>query len=482
MSSKVEKLEANKVKIEITVPAAEFDAAVDKAFKKNAPKISIPGFRKGKAPRNVIERTYGKEIMFEDAFEIVAQPAYEAAIDENKLEPVSHPTVDIKQIANGQDMIFTAEVYVKPEVELGKYKGIEVVKKVHNVTAEDIDKEIEGMRNKNSRLITVEDRELKDGDISNIDFEGFVDGVAFDGGKGENFELTIGSGQFIPGFEEKLIGMKLNETREIDVKFPDEYHSADLAGKMSMFRVTLNSIKCKELPALDDEFAKDVSEFDTLAELRADLMKKAVEKNENNMKLQVEDDAIRNVAKEAKIDVPDVMIDNEIENMIQDYSWRLQMQGMSLEMYLKMLSMDMTTFKSQFKEQAEERVRVQLTLEKLGEVESISASKEEVDAKIEEMAKNYGEKADMFRSSLKPEDMKYFEQEIKVKKIAEFIVSNAKIKEEACECHEHSHEEKAVKKTTKKAVKKEATEEVAEEVAQEAPKKRGRKPKAEAAE
>ena len=484
MSSKVEKLEANKVKIEITVPASEFDLAVDKAFKKNAPKISIPGFRKGKAPRNVIERMYGKEVMFEDAFDIVAQPAYEAAIAENNLIPVSHPSVDITQIANGQDLIFTAEVYVKPEVELGKYKGIEVVKKVHTVEDADIDKEIDSMRNKNSRLVTVEDRELKDGDISNIDFEGFVDGVAFEGGKGENFELTIGSGQFIPGFEEKLIGMKINETREIDVKFPDEYHSADLAGKMSMFRVTLNSIKCKELPELDDEFAKDVSEFDTLAELKADLKKKAVERNEEHMKLQVEDDAIKIVAKNSKIDIPQPMIDTEIDNMIQDYNWRLQMQGMSLDMYLKMLNMDLDTFKSQFKEQAEERVRVQLTIEKLGEVENITASKEEVDAKIEEMAKSYGEKADMFRNSLKPDDMKYFEQEIKVKKIAEFVVNNAKVTEEKCDCdhdHDHAHEEKAEKKTAKKTTTKKATkkEEVAEEVAVEEPKKRGRKPKAE---
>ncbi len=484
MSSKVEKLEQNKVKIEITVPAKEFDIAVDKAFKKNAPKISIPGFRKGKAPRNVIERMYGKEVMFEDAFDIVAQPAYEAAIAENNLTPVSHPSVDITQIANGQDLIFTAEVYVKPEVELGKYKGIEVVKKVHTVEDADIDKEIDSMRNKNSRLVTVEDRELKDGDISNIDFEGFVDGVAFEGGKGENFELTIGSGQFIPGFEEQLIGMKINETREIDVKFPDEYHSADLAGKMSMFRVTLNSIKCKELPELDDEFAKDVSEFDTLAELKADLKKKAIERNEEHMKLQVEDDAIKIVAKNSKIDIPQPMIDTEIDNMIQDYNWRLQMQGMSLDMYLKMLNMDLDTFKAQFKEQAEERVRVQLTIEKLGEVENITASKEEVDAKIEEMAKNYGEKADMFRNSLKPDDMKYFEQEIKVKKIAEFVVDNAKVTEEKCDCdhdHDHAHEEKAEKKTTKKTTTKKTTkkEEVAEEVTPEEPKKRGRKPKAE---
>ena len=480
MSSKVERLEANKVKIEITVSAKDFTEAVDKAFKKNASKIAIPGFRKGKAPRNVIERTYGKEVMYEDAFNIVAQPAYEAAIDENKLYPVDRPQVDILQIEDGKDMIFTAEVVVKPEVELGEYKGIEVVKKVHNVGEADVEAELNSMREKNARLVTVEDRELQNGDISNIDFEGFVDGVAFEGGKGTNFELTIGSGQFIPGFEEQLIGMKISETREIDVKFPDEYHSADLAGKMSMFRVTLNSIKCKELPALDDEFAKDVSEFDTIDELRKDLMNKIVEKNEKQMKLQVEDDAIKAVAKNAKIDVPAVMIDHEIDNMLQDYNWKLQMQGMNLEMYLKMLNMDINTFKAQFKDQAEERVRVQLTMEKLAEVEKIEVSKEEVDAKINEMAKNYGEKEDMFRNSLKAEDIKYFEEEIKVQKIAEFIVSNAKITEEVCECH--GHEEKT-KKTTKKATTKKTAEKATEAetatTTEEAPKKRGRKPKAE---
>ncbi len=480
MSSKVERLEANKVKIEITVSAKDFTEAVDKAFKKNASKIAIPGFRKGKAPRSVIERTYGREVMYEDAFNICAQPAYEAAIDENKLYPVDRPQVDILQIEDGKDMIFTAEVIVKPEVELGEYKGIEVVKKVHNVGEADVEAELNSMREKNARLVTVEDRELQNGDISNIDFEGFVDGVAFEGGKGTNFELTIGSGQFIPGFEEQLIGMKISETREIDVKFPDEYHSADLAGKMSMFRVTLNSIKCKELPALDDEFAKDVSEFDTIDELRKDLMNKIVEKNEKHMKLQVEDDAIKAVAKNAKIDVPSVMIDHEVDNMLQDYNWRLQMQGMNLEMYLKMLNMDINTFKAQFKDQAEERVRVQLTMEKLAEVEKIEVSKEEVDAKINEMAKNYGEKEDMFRNSLKAEDIKYFEEEIKVQKIAEFIVSNAKITEEVCECH--GHEEKP-KKTTKKATTKKtaekATEAETDTTTEEAPKKRGRKPKAE---
>ncbi|MBP3285146.1 MAG: trigger factor [Clostridia bacterium] len=472
MSSKVEKLEANKVKLEITVSAEEFNAALDKAFRQNASKINIPGFRKGKAPRNVIEKYYGEGIMYEDAFDIVAQPAYEAAIDEHKVVPVDRPSVDIIQIGKDQDMIFTAEVVVRPEVTLGDYKGISVVKKVHSVGEAEVTAELNSMREKNSRLVTVEDRELRDGDISNIDFEGFVDGVAFEGGKGEGFDLTIGSGQFIPGFEEQLIGMKLNETREINVQFPDEYHSADLAGKMSMFRVTLNSIKYKELPELDDEFAKDVSDFDTLEELKADIVKKISDRNEKNMKLQVEDDAIKTAAKNATIDIPEVMIEHEIDHVVQEYNWRLQMQGMNLDTYLKMMNMDMHALREQFKPAAEERVRVQLTLDKIAEVEKIEVTKEDIDAKIEEMAANYGEKADMFRNSLKPEDINYFEGELKVQKIAEFLVSNAKVTEEACDCHDH--EEKPAKKTTKKTTKK-AAEEVFEEVTEEAPKKRTRK-------
>lgn len=472
MSSKVEKLEANKVKIEITVGAEQFNVALDQAFKKNAAKINIPGFRKGKAPRHIIEQHYGVEIMYEDAFDIVAQGAYEEALKEHNITPVDRPIVDITQIGKDQDMIFTAEVVVKPEVTLGDYKGLKVVKKVHTVGENEVDAEVNSMREKNSRLVTVEDRELQDGDIANIDFEGFVDDVAFDGGKGEGFDLTIGSGQFIPGFEEKLVGMKLAETREIDVKFPDEYHAADLAGKMSMFRVTLNSIKYKELPELDDEFAKDVSDFDTLAELKADIEKRITERNEKNMKLQVEDDAIKAAAQNATIEVPDVMIQHEIDHVVQEYNWRLQMQGMNLDTYMQMMGMDMATLRDQFKAAAEERVRVQLTLEKIAEVENITVEKVDVDAKIEEMANNYGEKADMFRNSLKDEDIKYFEDEIRVHKIAEFLVSNAKITEEACDCHEH--DEKTAKKTTKKATKKVA-EETSEEVAEEAPKKRTRK-------
>jgi len=449
MNSKVEKLENNKVKIEITVPAAEFEVGIDQAFKKNASKINIAGFRKGKAPRNIIEKMYGKEIMYEDAFNIVAPDAYDKAIDENKLEVVSKPEVDITQIESGKDLIFTVEVYVKPEVKLGDYKGLKVEKKVYTVEDADIDAEIEAMRNKNSRLVAVEDRALENGDISNIDFEGFVDNVPFDGGKADNFELTIGSGQFIPGFEEQLIGMKISETREINVKFPDEYHSKDLAGKDSMFRVTLNSIKAKEVPALDDEFVKDVSEFDTLDELKADIKKKIEERNANRSKVELEDELFKTAAKNAEIDIPEPMIEHEVEHMVSEYNWRLQMQGMNLDTYLKMLNQDIDTFKAQFKETATERVRVQLTLEKISEVEKIEADESAVNEKIAKMAENYGQTAEEFSKNLRDEDRKYISEEAKVQKIADFLTENAKITE--------AKESKAEGKETKEATKKPRT-------------------------
>ena len=459
MSSKVEKLEKNKVKVEITVPVSEFEVAIDKAFRQNASKINIAGFRKGKAPRAIIEKMYGVEIMFEDAFNIIAPEYYEKAIDENKLDPVSRPEVDILQIEKGKDLIFTVEVYVKPEVKLGEYKGLKLDKKVYNVEDADIDAEIESMRNKNSRVITVEDRALADGDMSNIDFEGFVDGVAFDGGKADNFELTIGSGQFIPGFEEQLVGMNINETREINVKFPEEYHSKDLAGKDAMFKVTLNSIKAKELPALDDEFVKDVSEFNTLDELKADLKAKMETRNADRAKAELEDELFKTVAKNAEVEIPEPMIDHEIEHMVEDYNWRLQMQGMNLDMYLKMMGQDMATFKGQFRETAEERVKIQLVIEKLNEVEKIEATDADVEAKIEKMAEMYGQKVEDFKKNLREDDKKYMMQEAKVQKLVDFLLENATIKEVAAE-----KATKAKKTTTaKKATTKKATKEVAED-------------------
>ncbi|MBQ7668107.1 MAG: trigger factor [Clostridia bacterium] len=458
MSSKVENLGNNKVKVEIIVSAEEFEKGVDQAFKKNASKINIPGFRKGKAPRNIIEKMYGKEIMYNDAFDIVAPDAYENAIKENNLEVVSRPEVDITQIGDGKDLIFTAEVYVKPEVKLGDYKGLKVEKKVYNVSDADIDAEIESMRNKNARLITVEDRALQDGDISNIDFEGFVDNVPFDGGKGTNFELTIGSGQFIPGFEEQLIGMNIKETREINVKFPEEYHSKDLAGKDSMFRVTLNSIKTKEVPALDDEFVKDVSEFDTLAELKEDLKKKATERNTNRSKIELEDELFKMAAKNAEVDIPATMIDAEVDHMVSDYDWRLQMQGMKLEMYLKMMNQDLNTFKAGFRESAEERVKVQLVIDKIAEEEKIEADEKEINEKIQKMAENYGQSVEDFSKNLREDDKKYIAGDVKVQKVADFLVENAKITETEVSKEEDKKEEKKTRKprTTKaKTTKKE---------------------------
>ena len=312
------------------------------------------------------------------------------------------------------------------------------------------------MRNKNSRLIAIEDRALENGDVSNIDFEGFVDNVPFDGGKADNFELTIGSGQFIPGFEEQLIGMKISETREINVKFPEEYHSKELAGKDSMFRVTLNSIKAKEVPALDDEFVKDVSEFDTLDELKADIKNKMEERNANRSKVELEDELFKTVAKNAEIDVPESMIEHEVEHMVSEYNWRLQMQGMNLDTYLKMLNQDINTFKAQFKETATERVRIQLVLEKISEIEKIEADESAVNEKIAKMAENYGQSVEDFSKNLRDEDKKYIAEEARIQKIADFLTANAKLTE-VTESKEGKETKAATKKprTTKAKTKKE---------------------------
>ena len=473
MSAKVEKIEKNKVKIEITVEAKLFDEAVTMAFKKNANRFNIPGFRKGKAPRKEIEKHYGEAVMYEEAFDIVAGKAYEEALDANDIYPVDRPDVDIKQIGNGQDLIFTAEVTVKPELKLEKYKGIEVEKIVYNTSDEDVNAELESMRAKNARTIPVEDRPLKEGDISNIDFEGFVDGVAFEGGKGENFDLTIGSGQFIPGFEEQLIGMNLNETREINVKFPDEYHSKDLAGKDSMFRVSLNGIKTKEMPELDDEFVKDVSEFDTIDELKADIKKKLEDKNASKAKMETEEAILKALVKDIDVEIPEVMIKNETSHLIQDFEWKLKMQGLDLKSYLTMLKVDPKEFQSNFEEQAIERIKTHLAIEEIVKAEKVEVTEEDMKAKIKKLADTYGEEADHFEKHLRPEDLNYMREEAKFEKVIDILVANS------VQTEKKEKKTAAKKTTTKKAAaekettkKEEAKEETA--VTEEKP-KRGRK-------
>ena len=375
MNCKVEKTEkANEVKLEITIEAEKFENAMKKVYFQNAKYFNIPGFRKGKAPMNIVEKYYGAEIFYEDAFNDVATEAYDEAIAENKIEVVSRPEVDIKQMEKGKDLIFTATVQTKPEVELGKYKGVEISKIEYPVKDEDVEHELGHMQEHNSRLVTIDDRALENGDIATIDFEGFVDGVAFEGGKAEGHELEIGSGSFIPGFEEQLVGMKIDEDREINVTFPKEYFSKDLAGKEAMFKVKLNEIKKKELPELDDEFAKDVSEFDTLEELKASIKEKLENNNEQRAKYETEDEAIKAVCENAKLDIPSGMIELEVDNMLKDFEQRLSYQGLNLEQYLKMIGRTEEEMRKEYEPQATEAIKSRLVLEAVINAEKIEAS------------------------------------------------------------------------------------------------------------
>ena len=427
MNCKVEKTEkANEVKLEITIEAEKFDNAMKKVYFQNAKYFNIPGFRKGKAPMNIVEKYYGAQIFYEDAFNEVATEAYDEALEANKIDAVSRPVVDIKQMEKGKDVIFTAVVQTKPEVELGKYKGIEIPKVEYKVEEKDIEHELGHMQEHNSRLITVDDRALENGDIATIDFEGFVDGVAFDGGKAEGHELEIGSGSFIPGFEDQLVGMKIDEEREIKVTFPKEYFSKDLAGKEAMFKVKLHEIKRKELPELDDEFAKDVSEFDTLAELKASIKEKIEKNNEQRQKYETEDLAIKAVCEDVKVDIPSGMVEFEVENMMKDFEQRLSYQGLNLDQYLKMIGKTEEEMKKEYEPQAIEAIKSRLVLEAIIKAEKIEASEDEIKAKMEEMAKNYGRKEEDLANNVQLKE--YISETVKTEKAIDTIVKNAKIK------------------------------------------------------
>ncbi len=456
MNCKVEKTEkANEVKLEITIEAEKFDNAMKKVYFQNAKYFNIPGFRKGKAPMNIVEKYYGAQIFYEDAFNEVATEAYDEALEANKIDAVSRPVVDIKQMEKGKDVIFTAVVQTKPEVELGKYKGIEIPKVEYKVEEKDIEHELGHMQEHNSRLITVDDRALENGDIATIDFEGFVDGIAFDGGKAEGHELEIGSGSFIPGFEDQLVGMKIDEEREIKVTFPKEYFSKDLAGKEAMFKVKLHEIKRKELPELDDEFAKDVSEFDTLAELKASIKEKIEKNNEQRQKYETEDLAIKAVCKDVKVDIPSGMVEFEVENMMKDFEQRLSYQGLNLDQYLKMIGKTEEEMKKEYEPQAIEAIKSRLVLEAIIKAEKIEASEDEIKAKMEEMAKNYGKKVEEISEN---ENLKrYLKEGIESEKALEFIVSNAKFTAKKAEKKAEKKETKATSKE-EKAEKAEKTE------------------------
>ena len=428
MKCKLEKTEnANEVKFEITVEAEKFDEAIKKVYFKSAKYFNIPGFRKGKAPMQIVEKYYGKEIFYEDAFNEVAQDALEEAVAENKVEVVSRPEVDIKQIEKGKDLIFTVVMQTKPEAELGKYKGIEIPKIEYNVSDEDINHELGHMQEHNSRLISVDDRAVEKGDIATIDFEGFVDDKAFEGGKAENYDIELGSNTFIPGFEDQIVGMKIDEEKDVNVKFPDEYFSKELAGKDATFKVKLHEIKKKELPKLDDEFAKDVSEFDTLDELKEDIKAKLEKQNADKEKYETEEAVVKALCENVKVDIPSGMVETEVDRMLNDFKQRLSYQGLKLDQYLKMLGKTEEEMRKEYEPQAIEGIKSRLAIEAVIKAEKIEATDKEIEDKMKEMAKNYGKEND--EEFLKNENVRnYIKEGLESEKAIDFLIKNAKMK------------------------------------------------------
>ena len=395
MSVKVENTEnKNEVKLSFVVEAEKFDEAMKKVYAKTAKYFTIPGFRKGKAPMNMVEKQYGTEIFHEDTFNELVPEIYETAIKENNIQVVSNPDIDITQIGKGKDLIFTAIVQIKPEVKLGKYKGIELKKIEYNVSDHDIEHELGHMAEHNARLVSIEDRPVEKGDITVIDFEGSIDGVPFEGGKAEKHELEIGSNTFIPGFEDQIVGMKLEEEKDITVTFPEDYFSKELAGKPAVFKVKLHEIKKKELPKIDDEFAKDVSEFETLAELKNSIKERMQKANEEKAKYEMEDAALKAVSDNVEIDIPSGMIDAEIDNMMKDIEQRLQYQGLTLAQYFTLSGKTEAQVREEMKEQAEKAVKSRLVIEAIIKAEDIKPEEKEVEEKLKEMAKNYGKSDD----------------------------------------------------------------------------------------
>ena len=424
MSVKVEKLENSKVTMEFKVSKKDFNKALDEAFAKNGKNFKIPGFRAGKVPRNVIEKTYGEGVLYDEAFNIVAEKEYEKAVTENDLFVVSRPEVDIKEIGKDKDLEFTITVFVKPEVEITDYKGIEIEKVSEEVTEEDLNKELEQIQDKNARIITVEDGEVKDKDIAVIDFEGFLDGKPFDGGKAEKYELTIGSGSFIPGFEEQIIGMKVGEEKDITTTFPKDYHSKELAGKETIFKIKLHEIKRKELPALDDEFAKDISEFDTFEEYKKSVKERLEVSKKNMAKAERENRVIEKLAEKVTVEIPESMIDMEIDTMIQNFEGNLAYQGITLDQYMQMLNIDRDALKAQFRDNAIKQVKIRLAMESVTKQEKVEVSAEEIDKKIEELSAQYGDgSADSLKNNENARH--YMKHRIEEEKLLDILVASA---------------------------------------------------------
>ena len=428
MSVQVEKLEKNMAKLTIEVPAEEVEKALQNSFLKNKNRISVPGFRKGKVPRQMIEKMYGPEIFYEDAVNEMIPDAYEKAAEECGEDIVSSPSIDVTQIEKGKPFIFTAEVALKPDVKLGKYKGVEIEKVDASVTDEDVDAEINRERERNARNIEVTDRPVKDGDMTVLDFEGFVDGVAFEGGKSENYSLTIGSGAFIPGFEEQLIGAEIDKEMEVHVTFPEDYHAEDLKGKDAVFKCTVRGIKEKELPELDDEFASEVSEFETLEEYKTDVRAKLTETKEKEAKNAREDAVIEAIVKDSDMEIPDAMVETQQRQMVDEFMQGITMQGLTPEQYYQFTGASRERLLAQVKPQAEKRIRARLVLEAIAKAENITASDEDYENELKVMAEAYQMEVDKVREMLPEKNAAQIKEDIAVRKAAEFAVENAKEK------------------------------------------------------
>ena len=424
MSAKWEKLEGNQGVLTVEVDAEKVSTSLDSAFKKVVKQINVPGFRKGKMPRPMFEKRFGVESLYQDAIDIMLPEAYTTAIEETGIEPVDRPEIDVEQMEKGKTFIFTATVTLKPEVKLGEYKGLEVETFDTTVTDEDVDNEIKVLQEKQAELVVKEDGKAENGDTVVMDFEGFVDGEAFEGGKAENYSLELGSSQFIPGFEEQLVGLATGESKDVEVSFPEEYHAAELAGKPAVFKVTIHEIKGKELPELDDEFAKDVDdEVETLDALKEKIKSRLEHDKKHEEEHYLHNTVVEKATANAEIEIPAVMIDNEVDRMLQEFEQRLQMQGMNLELYFQFSGQDEDALRGQMKEEAEQRVRGNLTLEAIVKAENIEVSDEEVNAELEKMADAYNMTVENIKAALG--NLEGIKSDLQVKKAVEFLVENS---------------------------------------------------------
>lgn len=426
MSAKWEKLEGNQGVLTVEVDAEKVNEGLDEAFKKVVKKVQIPGFRKGKIPRFLFEKRFGVESLYADALDILLPEAYAKAVEETGIEPVDRPEIDVEQIEKGKSLIFTAKVTVKPEVTLGQYKGLEVEKLDDTVTDEDVEQELKRLQERHAELVVKEEGTVENGDTVVIDFEGFVDGEAFEGGKAENYSLVIGSGTFIPGFEEQLIGMAAGEEKDIEVTFPEEYHAEQLAGKPAVFKIKLHEIKTKQLPALDDEFAKDVDEeVETLDALKEKIKERLTNEKKEEAEAALRDAVVQKATENAQMDIPEVMVKNETDRMIREFEQRLQMQGLNLDLYYQFSGQDEAALREQMKEEAEKRVRVTLTLEAIVKAENIDVTEEEVEKELQEMASLYNLSVDQLKELLGTLDG--LKEDLKMRKAIDFLVENSKV-------------------------------------------------------